>query len=257
MSTDKYFDNFVPDVRKLCDPIYTQHCEGISRRNEYHSRGITLIENMIPEFDDTSIEPATLLEEEHDPDLEQFLSNISAGDFSDMTTRPYSPLTALPYGITLDTDTLCNLEDPINVATMSSTSAEATEFAVSSPPSVFQPHQLATPTSTPPQQPSQDAQQQPPDDGPKIEANACCEICGYRPKGSPQWFKGSMAKHKKLQHSKAPPKIYRCPYPGCTSAYKNRPDNLRQHQFEKKHFIDGEVEPTRKKRKRTSGEDDE
>ncbi|RYP06637.1 hypothetical protein DL765_009411 [Monosporascus sp. GIB2] len=73
----------------------------------------------------------------------------------------------------------------------------------------------------------------------KVEADECCEECGYRPKGAPQWFKGSMAKHKRLQHSTAPPVIYQCPFPGCTSAYKNRPDNLRQHQLEKGHFVDG------------------
>ncbi|TLS31360.1 hypothetical protein PpBr36_02918 [Pyricularia pennisetigena] len=83
----------------------------------------------------------------------------------------------------------------------------------------------------------------------KTEANNCCELCGYRPKGDPQWFKGSMAKHMKLQHSAQPPKIYKCPYPGCNSAYKNRPDNLRQHQIEKGHFVDGE-EPNRRPSKR-------
>ncbi|KAK7927085.1 hypothetical protein PG985_004083 [Apiospora marii] len=87
----------------------------------------------------------------------------------------------------------------------------------------------------------------------KVEANSCCEICGYRPKGDPQWFKGSMAKHKKLQHSTDPPRIYKCSYPGCTSAYKNRPDNLRQHQIEKGHFVEG-VDSTGRpaKRKKTS-----
>lgn len=88
----------------------------------------------------------------------------------------------------------------------------------------------------------------------QIEANNCCEICGYRPKGDPQWFKGSMAKHKKLQHSKEPPTIYRCTFPGCTSAYKNRQDNLRQHQIEKNHFVndDGEQQRRSNKRKRVA-----
>jgi len=72
----------------------------------------------------------------------------------------------------------------------------------------------------------------------KVEANSCCDICGYRPKGDPRWFGGSMAKHKKLQHGAGPPKIYKCPYPGCTSQYKSRPDNLRQHQLDKGHFVD-------------------
>jgi hypothetical protein len=49
-----------------------------------------------------------------------------------------------------------------------------------------------------------------------------------------------MAKHMKLQHSQNPPAIYRCEYPGCTSQYKNRPDNLRQHMIEKGHFLEGQ-----------------
>ncbi|KAJ1333540.1 hypothetical protein MN608_03531 [Microdochium nivale] len=84
----------------------------------------------------------------------------------------------------------------------------------------------------------------------QIEANSCCEICGYRPKGDPQWFKGSMAKHKKLQHSAEPPTIYRCTFPGCTSAYKNRQDNLRQHQIEKNHFVNDDEEQQRRSNKR-------
>lgn len=74
----------------------------------------------------------------------------------------------------------------------------------------------------------------------KVESVSCCEICGYRPEGDPRWFPGSMAKHKKLQHATSPPKIYHCRYPGCTSKYTNRPDNLRQHQIKKGHFVDGE-----------------
>jgi hypothetical protein len=85
-------------------------------------------------------------------------------------------------------------------------------------------------------------------DGSRVEANDCCDICGYRPKGDPQWFRGSMNKHKKLQHSTEPPKIYKCPFPGCTSQYKNRPDNLRQHQIEKNHWI-GEEAGSKKPRR--------
>lgn len=88
----------------------------------------------------------------------------------------------------------------------------------------------------------------------KTEANSCCDICGYRPRGDPRWFGGSMAKHKKLQHGAGPPKIYKCPYPGCTSQYKSRPDNLRQHQLDKGHFVDsddGSSQRPSKKRKQT------
>ncbi|KAK4196816.1 hypothetical protein QBC40DRAFT_351490 [Triangularia verruculosa] len=96
---------------------------------------------------------------------------------------------------------------------------------------------------------------QPPDDSAAVEADPKCDECGYRPKGHPRWFKGSMAKHKRLKHSREPPKIYQCPYPGCTSQYKNRPDNLRQHQIEKRHFLEGEEVPMKRpsKRKRVEG----
>lgn len=103
------------------------------------------------------------------------------------------------------------------------------------------------PASTTPQSGRSDPESRPA--AQKVEANACCEICGYRPKGDPQWFKGSMAKHKKLQHSTNPPIIYKCEYPGCTSQYKNRLDNLKQHQMDKKHFVDGEM-PSKRPSKR-------
>lgn len=83
----------------------------------------------------------------------------------------------------------------------------------------------------------------------KVESDNCCEICGYRPKGDPRWFVGSMAKHMKTIHSENP-QIFRCPYPGCTSQYSKRADNLRQHQIEKGHFVDGEGNQGRRPRKR-------
>ncbi|CAK7234689.1 hypothetical protein SEUCBS140593_009027 [Sporothrix eucalyptigena] len=80
------------------------------------------------------------------------------------------------------------------------------------------------------------------DDSPKkveVEAEDSCELCGYRPKGDPKWFRGSMAKHRLTKHSAEV--IYKCPFPGCTSQYRNRPDNLRQHQLEKNHFVGDEA----------------
>ena len=74
-----------------------------------------------------------------------------------------------------------------------------------------------------------------------------CEICGYRPKGDPRWFQGSMAKHKKTMHSAGPDKVYHCPYPGCQSAYKNREDNLKQHMKDKGHYVEDRRPQKRKK----------
>lgn len=83
----------------------------------------------------------------------------------------------------------------------------------------------------------------------KIESDSCCKICGYRPKGDPRWFVGSMAKHMRTIHSENP-QIFRCPFPGCTSQYSKRADNLRQHQIEKGHFVDDEGKQGRRPRKR-------
>ncbi|PNP52897.1 hypothetical protein THARTR1_06738 [Trichoderma harzianum] len=83
----------------------------------------------------------------------------------------------------------------------------------------------------------------------KVESDSCCKICGYRPKGDPRWFMGSMAKHMRTIHSENP-QIFRCPYPGCTSQYSKRADNLRQHQIEKNHFVDDEEKQGRRPRKR-------
>lgn len=84
----------------------------------------------------------------------------------------------------------------------------------------------------------------------KSEADASCRLCGYRPKGDPRWFHGSMSKHMKVKHREDPPIIYKCNFPGCNSKYSNRPDNLRQHQLEKGHFLPGESREPKRPMKR-------
>lgn len=88
------------------------------------------------------------------------------------------------------------------------------------------------------------------DSNEKVESDEACDICGFRPKGNSRWFRGSMAKHKKLQHGTAT-EFYKCPYPGCKSQYRNRPDNLRQHQLDKGHFVDDDQDrrPSKKRKK--------
>lgn len=102
------------------------------------------------------------------------------------------------------------------------------------------PHTAATTPPSPGPVPSSNPGDAAAIGGSKVGSDSCCDICGYRPEGDPRWFPGSMAKHKKLQHATSPPKIYCCPYPGCSSQYRNRPDNLRQHQIKKGHFVESE-----------------
>jgi hypothetical protein len=84
----------------------------------------------------------------------------------------------------------------------------------------------------------------------KVAAKESCSLCGFRPKGHPKWFRGTMAKHMKNQHSAEPDKIFKCTFPGCKSEYRNRPDNLRQHQIEKGHMMNGDTARRPSKRKR-------
>lgn len=204
----------MPFVRSLCDPMYEQHNLGDSERRRYYSHTITLTETLISELDD-DLEAARL----HDPALDDFMNSLNA---------------TLDEGF-LDTEPLLSLPADISGAEYS------TEDVTASTPTVESKASKASPIS---EEQAQLAMKQ------KIEANSCCEICGYRPKGDPKWFSGSMAKHRKLQHSREPPKLFACPFPSCSSQYKNRPDNLRQHQIEKGHFVGDEPSSGRRPSKR-------
>ncbi|KAK5660373.1 hypothetical protein OQA88_12914 [Cercophora sp. LCS_1] len=223
--TMRFFDNFTPDVRSLCDQIHEQHDARSSRRNAYHQAGISLIERLIPELDRSTGEPLT---DEHD-DLDEFFDNLSAGITGGN----------MDLGFSLDLVGSSETTRMLPIPTLITTPA-------------------ATPLSHSANIEQNEGQKnEKPDQGQKVEADTECELCGYRPKGDPQWFKGSMAKHKKLQHSTAPPKIYKCPYPGCSSQYKNRPDNLRQHQIEKNHWVKGDEVTPRRPSKRKKVDTDE
>jgi hypothetical protein len=211
----------------LCDRIYEQHDVGTARRDAYHGLGVALIESLIPEIDNSGTKaPEAPLD-----DIDAFFNDLSseagctANEFTDLQPAIQQPVDFDASRTHLPTPTATSSGTPSSTQTPS--------------PAAEQPEQAAIEPSEQHQQP-----------GRKVEANSCCEICGYRPKGDPQWFKGSMAKHKKLQHSTEPPKIYKCPFPGCTSQYKNRPDNLRQHQIEKNHWVQGEESTPRRPSKR-------
>jgi len=213
MPAFRFFDSYTPEVRGVCDQIYKQHDAGTSRRDTYHRAGIALIEKLIPELDGPSGNP---LLEEHD-DLDEL------EEFFDRLTKQCGTGTPLPFPL--------DFISPTGECVTTNSTQHPTPAVLTSPTENTAP---GTETHKRQEASTSEALEQ---QGQKAEADSSCEICGYRPKGDPQWFKGSMAKHKKLQHSKAPPVIYKCPYPGCTSQYKNRYDNLQQHQNEKNHWV--------------------
>jgi len=242
MPASLYFDSFVPFVRQQCGPLYHQHMPGSTPRSTYYGFGINLMESIITGF---SHDIPVSTGGGHDVhEFDKFFPAIPTenyeGDFGRLLeggnftlSEPVLPIT------TINPSTLSESK----VGLTSTYQERQPIFTFTGQDSVPRTTDSTSGTSHSP------ISQHP---GPsKVEAHDCCDICGYRPKGDPQWFKGSMAKHKKLQHANAPPKIYKCPFPGCTSQYKNRPDNLRQHQLDKNHFVDEEGGRKPAKRKKT------
>lgn len=232
----------MPLVRSLCDPIYElDSSPEAPQRQHYYNLSVALSEALIVELDAAPLDAGEVSEPESDDDalFDCILDSLTPSltdDFimdMDMETQPLLSLeqeqVSKPMGAGKPTQKCTPPED--------STSASETESRSSSAfPAKDALQTPISPTSPPPQKPEM--------------ADACCELCGYRPKGDPRWFHGSMAKHKKTQHSTEPPKIYKCPFPDCPSAYKNRPDNLRQHQIEKNHFVGGHDGTSRRPSKR-------
>ncbi|KAH9242148.1 hypothetical protein K456DRAFT_1718728 [Colletotrichum gloeosporioides 23] len=245
MSVQEYFDNYVPEVRERFGALYSQPIPGYAARSEYHAHGIELMRSIICGLCEKQASTKPVHDSSQaatDGNLDEFIRNMtndldgSLGDF----------MVPDDFGIP-------NVQVSMDAATLSDPLTAFYDSGEDPALDILQPL-TTTGNKTADNSPgsAQTAKASSSSKG-EVQANDCCEICGYRPKGDPQWFKGSMAKHKKLQHSAAPPKIYRCPYPGCTSQYKNRPDNLKQHQQDKGHFVEGDTSVRRpSKRKKTS-----
>jgi hypothetical protein len=273
--TQSHFQNqYILYVRELCDQIYAQ--SGSHSRVEYYSFGISFIDSLIrnvtrePQQTQEGHPEYPLISYPYEDDFFRDLNKTLAWGYSMIpsTQQPLSPQGVPDFGSTLDLTPLHPVPSEIHPATGSPNTlpitSDASEthsdsYAVSPAPlsdTPMEPSVSGSYRPTPPLQ-AQGKEGEPSStstlasSGQKVEANERCELCGYRPKGDPQWFKGSMAKHKKMQHSNNPPTIYKCPFPGCNSEYKNRKDNLRQHQIEKNHFVGDEATQQRNpKRKR-------
>ncbi|CAK7266934.1 hypothetical protein SEPCBS57363_002341 [Sporothrix epigloea] len=207
-SSVTYYDQFVPQTKLLCDPIYAAHEADAPPRPVYHEASISLLRRCF----DTS-------------------ENIH-----------------LPQGMRVGSSVLDDslLSDKLVTTVVADATAAAKDVEMDL---------ASTPEDGTPALDDASASEKMPDgtdmddaSGKKVEVEAddCCELCGYRPKGDPKWFRGSMAKHQLTKHSAEV--IYKCPFPNCKSQYRNRPDNLRQHQLEKNHFV-GEDAATAKAKK--------
>lgn len=240
LPSDLYFGGFIQHVRTQVDSLYCQQTSGSTSRSTYFHHGAKLIMKIIcPDVQATQVHAVSgdLAPGEMAMDvLGDFIQTITPGvdefDFGSVeafSTEPPLDFSSTTTAMTMDHYILDDsqlLPTPGDSAPLSGHSTAMTSQS---------PSDQAVPTPA-----SASASASAAANAAKTESVSCCSICGYRPKGDPRWFGGSMAKHKKLQHAPTPPKIYQCPFPGCTSQYKNRPDNLRQHQIEKGHFVDGQ-----------------
>ncbi|KAI0106270.1 hypothetical protein GGR51DRAFT_178164 [Nemania sp. FL0031] len=266
-------DQYILQVRELCDQVYAQ--PGNRPRVEYYLLGISLVDSLLrsiarePQQPQEGHSEYPLMpsyagyEDEFFPDL----NKTFVWNYPIIPGTPVSPGGVPDFGPPLDLTGLHPVTSEARIGTSSpnplpirsDASETPSEYTVSPAPLSDALPEIPPSNSyrpTPPAQPQGEGSEPPgpstlTSSGPKVEASERCEICGYRPKGDPQWFKGSMAKHKKMQHSTNPPVIFKCPYPGCNSEYKNRRDNLRQHQIEKNHFVGDEASQRPLKRKRT------
>ncbi|KAI1738764.1 hypothetical protein F4680DRAFT_157757 [Xylaria scruposa] len=273
-TSNDFLNQYIMQVRSLCDQVYAQP-ENRSRV-EYHLLGVTLIDSLIrsvsrePQQSQEGHAEYPLVPFSYDDQfLMQDLNKTFGWNYSMIhgTQQPVSAEGVAAFGSTLDLTALQSVTPDAQLATnspntlpMRSDASETSResYTVSPAPLSDAPPDIPVSSSYRSTPPSQARGEGSETSGPstltsssqKVEANERCEICGYRPKGDPQWFKGSMAKHKKMQHSTNPPIIYKCPFPGCNSEYKNRRDNLRQHQIEKNHFVGDEAAQRPPKRKR-------
>lgn len=240
---DAYFDTYITTVRSYIDSLASQVDMGASPRLIYYQHGVKLIENIIMENGQkgTSSTPSS-------SSLKQTLPTGTSLDNIDDVIGAMTPMHEFDFSTVINFDA-----DPQVDFSCDMSDVNVNLYGLENPP-----QHLITPEASSSNGGPSTAATSPPSPAlgsasGKVESNSCCEICGYRPKGDPRWFGGSMAKHKKLQHATSPPKIYRCPFPGCTSQYKNRPDNLRQHQIDKGHFMDDQGGNVRRpsKRKKT------
>lgn len=243
LPSNVYFDDYIMYARTQVDQLY-KNIPDLNQRNTYYRHGIKLIETMIgapnqmanPQPTPLELTPATTALDSLDEFIESLTPSMDGFDFGTVTNFSPSPQIQGPIP-----QPPLNFSGPMPDLTIDPCALNNTQLM----PTPEGSSSLCGPSTaaTSPPSPS-------PGSASRVESNSWCEICGYRPKGDPRWFGGSMAKHKKLQHASTPPKIYRCPFPGCTSQYKNRPDNLRQHQIEKGHFVEGQGESSRRPNKR-------
>lgn len=227
-TTDVYRAIYIPEIQRFCDELYATIMPGLSSRLVYYNAGISLVSDVFSGLAGNCEALRQGNTELSDVLMEELVPKLSETEIM--------PLDALDFGDILTYDS----------PDMSDASLGAD--APPDPDSSLKPAPVESRVPDP--VPSENTAQLSASSSLKVAAKESCSLCGFRPKGHPKWFRGTMAKHMKNQHSAEPDKIFKCTFPGCKSEYRNRPDNLRQHQIEKGHMMEGDTARRPSKRKR-------
>ena len=234
---DTYCGSYINEIRSITDALYDWCNLQPGTRRLYYQSAVGFIESMIQEA-----KAPMGIEAKDITAVDTTLDGLN--DFFDTLALQLNQSDLIPAGLPGFSDEMMCAPATAHSARTASDSPRDTQWELTRDDSSTE-GPSSMPSTTPGSQCSASTL-------PSVESDRCCDICGYRPKGDPKWFAGSMAKHKRLMHATSPPKIYKCEYPGCKSQYKNRPDNLRQHQIEKGHFVnsgDGSSSrPTKRKK---------
>ncbi|KAJ2903601.1 hypothetical protein MKZ38_009654 [Zalerion maritima] len=257
-----FFDGFAPKVRHAANVLYNQQPNNPFPRSAFHLKDISVVRSIMQGLSDMS---NTNVPTQVQDWFDDFLATEAPQQPQSQPTAigHHNPNLVLGPATFSTAGTISSLG--ISHTSPSSPPGTSSFVPMTSPPSVDfnnNPFALTPPdpqhagysnhyTTEPPTARHASAQPQPSSPSQvKVESQEQCEICGYRPKGDPRWFQGSMSKHKKTKHSNEPDKIYKCPYPGCQSSYKNREDNLKQHMKEKNHYVTTDEDQSRRPSKR-------
>jgi hypothetical protein len=231
-----YYDGYIRYVRDQIQPLYPGNATGEDIRSTYYRHGVELLKTTIaPPSQLTTPQP--MQDNGVSDTVMQYALDDEFAFLNDTTeTEPFDFGGNIPFGAeqNLELLDLSNAVDPGTLHPQPLPTPADTSSARETPMTANSPSVPATAPAASSSSASASASTA------KVKSDIGCTLCSYTPKGDPRWFSCSLSKHMRLQHSTKPPIIYRCQYPGCTSQYKNRPDNLRQHQIEKGHFPDGQ-----------------
>ena len=276
--SENAYSRFLQHVTELCDALYSEESEKVSRR-KYHVRDISRIKQLMPDenYDEentyshfnqvagqTISLPDVHDEQENllllDRDFESsFEETAEIGKHHDVAVFSRECDEMLHFTHNSQTSLHIESQQSYTLDLPPSNQPQEQEQQPSIPPSITvhppTPPQIPMFSSAPPST----SVSQYPATTPTSQSSHRCH-CGYIPTGEEKWKASNLRRHKRIQHA-SESKVYVCRWRGCKSSF-TRSDNLRCHVREKGHYEgaeggtggSGEDDDRRRKRRRIDGD---